>query len=181
MKQFVNGHAKDAAIDRRHPFQPPVLRVLAHQLIQPIDVAYGAPEELTGEIFHFAVGLALGEKCGANLFRRVAPHLPLEEHLHCVFAGFSSGRHGLMTVNFAGRFSRKARVPSFISAVVQQRPKKAASRNCPSAEDISIPWLTASSANFMASGALAMIFCANFSAAASSSAAGTTWFTRPRR
>jgi len=39
--------------------------------------------------------------------------------------------------------------------------------NCPSAAGISIPWLTASSANFMASGALAMIFCANFSAAGS--------------
>ena len=46
--------------------------------------------------------------------------------------------------NCAGRFSRKAVVPSFMSSVVQSRPKSVASRYCASSSGISRPAFTAS-------------------------------------
>jgi len=46
-------------------------------------------------------------------------------------------------LNFGARFSRKALVPSFLSAVEKQRPKSAASWASPSASVMSDPWLTA--------------------------------------
>src|SRR5262249_11736719 len=81
----------------------------------------------------------------------------------------------------AGRFSRNAVVPSFMSCVAASRPKWFASSSSPSSSLISTPWSTASRQRRMASGAIASIPRSIFSDSASSSAAGTTLLTRPMR
>ena len=57
--------------------------------------------------------------------------------------------------NCAARFSRNADVPSFLSSVAAQIPKKEASSAKPSAWLVSNPLFTASSEYFTAIGALA--------------------------
>src|SRR2546423_7349357 len=86
------------------------------------------------------------------------------------FIGHIRGDGGHLPLNCAARFSRKALVPSRISSVAQERPKRVASRKSPSSWGISTPRSMASMAYFTASGALAMIFLAMASAAGKSSA-----------
>src|SRR6201987_156488 len=92
------------------------------------------------------------------------------------FVGFSflAHRHNQFPLNCAARFSKKAFVPSRMSAVAQHSPKSVASRKSPSSSGISTPPWIASIQYFTARGAFSMIFFAMASAAGRSSAGSCT-------
>src|SRR5208283_184671 len=93
----------------------------------------------------------------------------------------NSTRRSQRPRNFAARFARKAAVPSALSSVEAHTAKSEPSRARPSDKLVSMPLFTASSANFIASGALAAICRKIVSARASKSAWGTISLTRPTR
>ena len=72
-------------------------------------------------------------------------------------------------------------MPSFMSSLVQMRPKSVASWVCASSKGVSRPWATASSVKRREMGPLASILRSSASASASSLSFGTTRFTRPMR
>src|SRR5579863_9079143 len=198
MEEFVERHAQDVAVNRGHAFHFPMLGASREGAVERFDLPNRAFEQGARKCLDISVELLRSKKRLEDVFGSVSAQLPLIHHLESELARFPARSHerleenrhdGLGTrvatryfpVNFAGRFSRKARVPSFMSAVVQQRPKSVASSNWPCPAVISMPWLTASIANFTASGALAMIFRASASAAAINPFKGTTWLTRPIR
>src|SRR5258705_1575456 len=86
-----------------------------------------------------------------------------------------------LAVNFAGRFSRKALIPSALSRVAESMPKYEASSAIASSSGISSPRSTASMQCATASGPWARIVVSSARAALSSSPAGTTRFTSPMR
>jgi len=90
VQEFAEGYTQDVPVNGRHALEAPVFGALANQPIEAIDVVDGCLEEVPREAFHFAVGSSLEEKSGAHLLGRVAPQFPLIEHLHRVFARFSS-------------------------------------------------------------------------------------------
>ena len=155
MQQLIKREADHVAIDRRHALQAPMLRTPAYGVVQGRDLFHGAFEQITRKTFHICVELLGGKKSAQHVFRRVLSNFPLEEHLQGELTSFATRTHpkrvnklsfGPLTLtfsyfptNFGGLFSRKARVPSLMSAVVQQRPNSVASRNSPWASDISMP------------------------------------------
>src|SRR6266542_6389712 len=160
----------------------PLIRILRIRLRR--DLVRMSPV-VTGRGLHFDhVGAKIGQDYGGagtrNEARQVYYFQSRKNILsrHC-FSFDISNRSSLIhrPWNSGARFCRNACVPSCLSCVAAQRPKKEASRAKPSVWLVSKPLFTASSEYLTASGAFAKICLRIASARGIRSAARTTSLT----
>ena len=88
--QFVNSQPQQVAVHCSHPFEPPILGLLAEVLVQNFDFRDRTFEQLLRELLDVRVRLERAEKRLDDVLRTVLALLPLKEHLQGQFAGFSS-------------------------------------------------------------------------------------------
>ena len=92
-QELVDGQPQDVTVDRRHPAEAPVLRVLLDRLVDFLQPVERALEELVRERAHF-------RRLLVHFPERLQDFLPVElayvvliKHLKCAFARGSSNSH----------------------------------------------------------------------------------------
>src|SRR5207247_5369183 len=104
---------------------------------------------------------------------------PKPQHTNVFFPNVPRVSH-VAQEKLGGRFSRNARVPSFLSGVSHSSPNSSDSRARPSARGLSRPVRIARSAAWVASRPLAVIMPASFGGVSRTSSGGTSRFPSPQ-